>query len=359
MSVVRPYVPKENSINEAALCYLSCERAVLDEMRLRVSAWAHSQFGPDWHSIVRDDPNLWGMEGWNQPEDAFYILKCLAQIPVSKISHVFGHPKDIGPKAKPVFLARNRWSHFSNQLVMSTIRQEIAQLRDFAKIAELDVSEGVDQSLQELARVASTQIASPSVAKSTSSASDERTSVPERPRIGEPWPHELPKEVWEISEKLRDVKAKVDGQSMKLRWDDEEQGRFAVARLLRMNLSPRVLYVDSADGATVGFREGHPYLVGYAGHAPDVAPSRYQGFFDDRSFEYVEGDLLLSDSGEPAFSGWAGRRNLLATLASHNVSDDDEVLVTDFGHVVVMSENGARRVAAIDEQALIEFWDAG
>ena len=358
MSVIRPYVPQENSINDAALCYLSCERAVLDEMRAQVATWARVHLGPDWHTIVRDDPNLWGIDAWDQPEDAFYILKCLAQIPISKISNIFGHPKDIGPKAKPVFMARNRWSHFSNQLVMSTIQKEIAQLRDFAGIAGLEVAHDVADSLRELERLASTSEASPSTPRPRRPLTEETHVIPARPRVGEPWMDELPSEVWEISEKLRDVKAKSDGQSMKSRFEDKEEGRFAVARLFHLNLSPRVLYVDPADGAMVGFREGHPYLVGYAGPTPDSAQADYQGFFEPEALEFTGGDLLVRTTGQTALASWEGRRKLIQALSDQGVSEEDEVLITDFGHLVAISEKGAKKVGDVGAAALEGFWES-
>lgn len=356
MTAIRPYVPRENSINDAALCYLSCERAVLGEMSAQVVAWAKHHLGSDWHRIVRDDPNLWGMDSWEQPEDAFYILKCLAQIPISKISHVFGHPKDIGPKAKPVFLARNRWSHFSNELVMSKITQEISQLRDFAKISGLEVATDVENAFLELVRLASTAIAAPLSPRPRAVTSGEKNVAPARPRVGEPWFDDLPAEVWEISEKLHDIKSKSDGQSMKSRWKDPDEGQFAIARLFHLNLSPKVLYVDPADGATVGFREGHPYLVGFVGRTPELADSEYQGFFEDLDLVFKENDLLLSHLGEPAFSSWARREDLIQSLIENGVSEEDEILLTDFGDVVIMTEKGAKGIFAVEPKLLLSLW---
>jgi len=210
--------------------------------------------------------------------------------------------------------------------------------------------------LRELIRLASSEVTRPATLSPKTSRSERADSPVRRPRVGEPWFEELPEEVWEISEKLRDVKAKSDGQSLKSRWDNPDEAKFAIARLFHLNLSPRVLYVDPRDGATVGFREGHPYLVGYAGAQPDVATSEYQGFFEEHTFQFTGDELLQTDTKEPAFPGWDGRAELLQMLKDNHVSEDDEVLVTDFGDVVAISEEGARRVAAIEKSSLQSLW---
>lgn len=378
MGVVTPYRPQANSISEAVYTYLSAERVVLTSMREAVVTWAHDALGSEWHLQVKNGPNSEGLEAWDEPGDAFYILKCLAKLPGSAISSALGPVGAIRPFAKRVFIARNQWSHYSNQLVMSSIKQDVKNLADFATQARLEVAEEVVEAVQALNKATALKPMGPAVAATrhqpvietrslpgapktapTSAPTNGASQIPPRPRVGDPWTHDMPPEIWELNDKLDDVRSQATGESLRSRWQNPDEAELAMRRWFRRNLLPRVLHVDPRDGATVGFVEGHPYFVGYARESSSSMTGEIRGFYEPEVLELMNGDLVESETGAPAFSRWSHRDDLVQVLTEQGIEDGGVFRITDYGDVVRVGESGLKKVAMLPPAALQGLWANG
>ena len=361
MTVLAPYRATSNTLSDAVQTYLSTEHVVLLSMRDKVVMKAILELGTDWHDEVRNDPGLFVLEAWDQPGDAFYILKCLAKFPNSGISATLGPVHKIRPLAKRVFHSRNQWSHFSNQLVMSAIKYDVKNLVDFADQAGLEVARQAYAAFDALNKATALKPQGPAAAPTPASEPSAKTSagsVTPRPRIGDPWVGDLPKSTWQLNEKLADVRSNKDGSSLRSRWSDQEEAATAIRRWFRRNLLPRVLHIDPVDDATVGFVEGHPYFLGYARPSLPAEKSQIRGFYEPGLFELDDGELVETDSGKAALTGWAHRADMIRLLADHHATAGDAFRVTDFGDVVLVREDGLKLVARLSRSALRSLWDA-
>jgi hypothetical protein len=109
----------------------------------------------------------------------------------------------------------------------------------------------------------------------------------------------------------------------------------------------------------VGFVEGHPYFVGYARESSSSMTGEIRGFYEPEVLELMNGDLVQSETGAPAFSRWSHRDDLVQVLTEQGIEDGGVFRITDYGDVVHVGESGLKKVAMIPPAALQQLWVNG
>jgi hypothetical protein len=360
--ILAPYVPRAASIHEAVYCYLSVERAVLQETESAVTNWATQYWGPSWHHIMVSDPLHESLSGWDSPNDPFYMLKAIAKIPKTPLRGALPPHPHLASFAMRVFHNRNSWAHFGNNQLMHSIKNDIQQLVVFATLAEFDVAARAKEAyeaLDTLTKAAGGLVIAPVLKVATASVArapeteDELPNVPDpmvvRPRVGSPWESDLPMERLELNVKQRDLLDTQTGQSVKDRWPTAALAEQVVKRWFDLSPSTPFVHVDPDDGATVGFLEGYPYLIGYVGEEPDSPEGQYRGFLSDAIYVYEGDGLATHDYGSPLEMSTENRQAFLHEVKKRRLPQGEAFQISNYGDLVHLSDDGPVRVMTLSE----------
>lgn len=343
---IAPHIPKDKSPAELTLLYMTAEKAVMTETRDIVVQWAEEKMGTNWLETVKVESEMWAIADWQDERDPLYVFKCLRNGKYCPLRHALGDPYGLDDSAKRVLDARNAWAHYSMDWRPSAIQQDIMNLMLFGEKVKLTAAKQIRATLKAL----DTLPDGPGPIETRSrpvAVAPSDTKALRRPRIGEPWEGELPSTRCDLNRKLHDIRVVATGESLKSRWTETTIADQEIDRWLRLKPTPSTLYVDESDGATVGFIEGYPYLFGYAGQEPEIAIGQYRGFFDPRQLEYHSGSLIERGTGKDFLGSFSGRARVLDSLLGMNIPDESTIRVTNYGDLVLIDDNGARRVATI------------
>jgi hypothetical protein len=109
------------------------------------------------------------------------------------------------------------------------------------------------------------------------------------------------------------------------------------------------LFVDPRDGATVALMNGDPHLIGYLGDEPELQPADYRGFFLTGIYENREGLLSEIENGDWFESKLFDTSPLSKEWVNANIASDASVRFTDYGDVVLIDDDGSRRILTLEE----------
>ena len=350
--ILTPYVPQVASLHEATYVYLSVERAVLGELSNRVVSWAEENLGPLWHKAFVENPINYAVKDWKAPGDPFFILKAFTKIPHTPILKALGPDKNYVDHSADIFHARNLWAHYSQNEQMSAIKEDIFGLVRFAEEAGFDIATPAKEALTELVKLTAAAASlkpvpeKPVVEKPTTSIPAVLTP-PQRPRIGSPWVAELPAGELELNSKQQDVLDPHTGVSVKDRWPSQELALAAIERWLALKPTTPRLRFDAADGATIGFIEGYPFLFGYIGEEPETPPEQFRGFLGNITYVLQGKELKSQASGVSLAIEAQEMHTLLAKLAERGLGDGEAFRVSNYNDLVHLSDEGPVRVATL------------
>ena len=348
--ILNPYVPKVASLHEAMYVYLSVERAVFEDLRILVTSWAKENLGPHWHKEMVNDPLNFALKGWDSAGDPYYIVKALAKIPHTPFLRALPLHPHLSDLAWRIFHNRNAWAHYGNDERMNSIKDDIHQLVKFAGAAELDVGDAAERAFAALnslthaaaalkvpVHVPPINIDSLTPAAASVPASKERTP---RPRIGASWGGLLPEMKLELNSKQRDILDPQTGNSARDRWPTPELAEQAVTRWFELKPSTPYVHVDPADGAAIGFLDGHPYLIGYVGEEPETPDGQYRGFQSKAIYVYDGTGLATREHGTPADLSPEQVMRVKAEIDRRGLAHGEAFRITNYGDLVHQSEDG-------------------
>jgi hypothetical protein len=169
--------------------------------------------------------------------------------------------------------------------------------------------------------------------------------APVRPRIGGSWAGDLPGTVLELSNKYQDV-LDAGGRSMKTQLG--AGAAKSIKRWLSMSIKSW-LFVDPRDGATVALMNGDPHLIGYLGDEPEMPPAEYRGFFLTGIYENREGLLSEIENGNRFETELFDTSPLTKEWVNANIRSDASVRFTDYGDLVLIDDDGSRRILTLEE----------
>jgi hypothetical protein len=246
---------------------------------------------------------------------------------------------------------------------MHSIKHDIQQLVAFATLAEFDVAEKAKDAydaLDVLTKAAGGLVMAPTLKVATTSApkpppesEDELPDVPEpaviRPRVGSAWEDDLPMERLELNLKQRDLLDTQTGQSAKKRWPSPALADQVVNRWFDLSPSTPFVHVDPDDGATVGFLEGYPYLIGYVGEEPETPEGQYRGFLPEAIYVYEGDGLATPDYGAPLEMAPENRQAFLEEVKKRRLPQGEAFQISNYGDVVHLSDDGPVRVMTLNQ----------
>jgi hypothetical protein len=353
--ILKPYLAKQASLHEAMYVYLSVERAVFEGLQMTVAHWAEQVLGVRWHEEMVADPENQSLKGWDSSGDPYYIVKALAKVPASPFFGALPPHHQIANLAWEILHNRNLWAHYGNNETMQSIKNDIEKLVSFARVAGLSVEEAVRVALGELTRVTAAAAGlKPLVPQGTTASPRVSLAIapaapkpPARPRIGSPWEGELSATKLELNPRQKDILEPLSGDSGRPRWPSPESADAAVKRWLALGLSTPYLHVDESDGATVGFLDGHPFLIGYVGEEPVPSEGQYRGFLGEATYVY-NGEVLASkDSGREMPLSPEQLFVLRNATSLRSVGSGEAFRVTNYGDLVHLGEEGPVRLLTL------------
>lgn len=348
--ILKPYVPQEASLHEATYVYMTVERAVLGELSDKVLAWAMDKLGPAWHSSFIENPANFAVKGWIAPGDPFFILKALAKIPYTPLLKALGPGKDLVDHAWDVFNTRNLWAHHSNNQQMSSIKEDILGLVRFAEEAGLGCAKDAKDSLTTLVKLTANAVSlKPKlVATSETATAAIEDKVAPRPHVGSPWTEEFPTEEVELNSKLGDVLDPATGKSLRDRWPTPQEAEMAIQRWFDLKPTVPRLRVDPRDGATIGFLDGYPFLIGYLGAEPETPPEQFRGFLGKATYVLREGALHATGSGKNLALGEEERKKVRGHFDAHGISEGEAFKISNYRDLVHLSDDGPIRILTLE-----------
>jgi hypothetical protein len=122
----------------------------------------------------------------------------------------------------------------------------------------------------------------------------------------------------------------------------------SIKRWLSMSIKSW-LFVDPRDGATVALMNGDPHLIGYLGDEPEMPPAEYRGFFLTGIYENREGLLSEIENGNRFETELFDTSPLTKEWVNANIRSDASVRFTDYGDLVLIDDDGSRRILTLEE----------
>lgn len=360
--MVSLYIPQTDDLFEIELSYITYERIVLTEwMRFADDALV-AEYGQNgsWDLLHRGDHAELAKKFFT-PFDPLFFLGSYVDIETSPLRALLNYNAHLRGIAKTVRLNRNLWAHYRPPETRAEVIGAITNLRAFSSgIGMIDAEAAgvaIGERLNEIAATRARLIAGRVEPQTSNSSVDVVTPVnsladpelepmPARPRIGGAWEHELPKTVLDLNPKYRDVLDSV-GNSV-----SKQLGK-SVAKAIRRWLTMSInswLYVDTRDGATVALIDGDPHLIGYLGDEPVLEDNDYRGFFLPSAFENIGGVLVDTNSHEPFSSEHFDLAPLTRDWVMASIPSEASVRVTDYGDIVLIDDNGSRRILTLEEK---------
>jgi hypothetical protein len=296
------------------------------------------------------------------PFDPLFFLGSYVDIETSPLRTLLKYSTHLRGVAKTVRLNRNLWAHYRPPETRAEVIGAITNLRAFSSgLGMIDAEAAgvaIGDRLSEIAATRARLIAGKvepqpdtlTVEDVVSPPADTKVvaePMPTRPRIGGSWEHELPKTVLDLNPKYRDV---LDSTGNSVSKNMGKSVAKAIRRWLSMSINSW-LYVDSRDGATVALIDGDPHLIGYLGDEPAVEENDYRGFFLPSAFENIGGVLVDTTSREPFSSEHFDLTPLTRDWVMGSIPSEASVRVTDYGDVVLIDDNGSRRILTLEEKS--------
>jgi len=355
--ILNPYVPQVASLHEAMYVYLSVERAVFGDLQILVTSWAKENLGPHWRQEMVNDPQNHALKGWDSAGDPYFIVKALAKIPHTPFYAALPLHPHLSDLAWRIFHNRNAWAHYGNDERMNSIKDDIHQLVKFASAAELAVGEAAEHAYAVLTRLtvaaATLAVPTPAARRQTESATVTAASMATsksllpRPRIGASWGGPLPETKLELNTKQRDILDPHTGNSARDRWPTPELAEQAVTRWFELTPSTPYVHVDPVDGATVGFLDGHPYLIGYVGEEPATPEGQFRGFQSKAIYVYDGTGLATKEYGTPADLTPDQVKQVVAEIDRRGLAEGEAFRITNYGDLVHQGEDGPVRILTL------------
>jgi len=357
------FIPPTDELHDIELAYLTYERVVLSEFMWLCRDRLISSYGPDGVSIMyrRPDHHILA-ERFKNPMDPLYFLSSYVDVYSSPLRTLIPFNENYRAVAKTVKQNRNMWAHYRPPETREEIRMAITKLRVFsaalgmvdAEAAGVSINDRILEIVASRARLISgvastdTTTATDYVPPTDSTNSDnvDAEPIPARPRIGGGWLGDLPTTVLVLNKKYQDV-LDASGQSMKTQLG--AGAAKSIKRWLSMSINSW-LYVDSRDGATVALLNGDAHLIGYLGDEPELPATEYRGFFLPGTFENRDGILVDIENGKQFTSESFDISPLTADWTNENIPSVASVMFTDYGDVVLIDDDGSRRVLTLEEK---------
>lgn len=361
--MVSLFIPPTDGLHDIELAYITYERVVLSEFMWLCRERLISAFGANGVSVLHKRPDHQFLaERFKNPMDPLFFLSSYIDIYGSPLRLVVPFSDNYRGVAKTVKHNRNLWAHYRPPEQRNEITAAITKLRIFSAAMGLVDSEAagvaINDRLLEIAAnrartISGTNSTNATVATNfdplTNSSGSENNSgdeIPTRPRIGGIWSGDLPSTVLVLNKKYQDV-LDAGGQSMKSTLGDGA-GK-AIKRWLTMNINSW-LFVDIRDGATVALVSGDPHLIGYLGDEPELPAEEYRGFFLPGVFENREGLLVNIEDGMSMSIQNFDTSMITADWVNANITSDASVRFTDYGDVVLIDDDGSRRILTLEEK---------
>lgn len=361
--MVSLYIPPTDELHDIELSYITYERVVLSEFMWLCRERLISSFGENGVSTVYSRPDHVSLtERYRNPMDPMFFLCSYIEVTQSPLRLVIPYNNHFRGVAKTVKHNRNLWAHYRPPDERHEILAAINNLRVFSAAVGMVDAEAAGVSIGErlreigasrarmIAGVASTD---PMVATvydpahgTLSSGTVAKEPTPVRPRIGGSWVGDLPGTVLELNTKYQDV-LDSGGQSMKTQLG--AGAAKSIKRWLSMSINSW-LFVDPRDGATVALINGDPHLIGYLGDEPELQPTEYRGFFIHGIFENLGGLLSDIENGNRFETKLFDTSPLTKEWVNANITSDASVRFTDYGDVVLIDDDGSRRILTLEEK---------
>lgn len=361
--MVSLFIPPTDELHDIELAYLTYERVVLSEFMWLCQERLISAFGQDGVSVLQQRPDHHILaDRFKNPMDPLFFLSSYVDVYNSPLRLVIPFNENFRAVAKTVKHNRNMWAHYRPPEERHEILTAISKLRVLAAGLGMVDAEAAGVSINErlleiaatrartMAGVASTDstIATEYVpsAETPDSAHVVEDPIPARPRIGGRWEGDLPDTVLVLNQKYQDV-LDATGQSMKLKLGE------GAAKSIKRWLSMRInswLFVDTRDGATVALMNGDPHLIGYLGDEPELPVTEFRGFFLPGVFENREGSLIEIESGDLFDAKLFDTSTLKTEWINANIPSVASVRFTDYGDVVLIDDDGSRRILTLEEK---------
>jgi hypothetical protein len=294
--------------------------------------------------------------------DPMFFLSSYIEVSDSPLRLIVPFNNHFRGVAKTVKNNRNMWAHYRPPEERLEILAAINKLLVFAAGMGLVDTEAAGTSIGERLRkigasrargiagvassdstVATVYVPPPDTSKTDTVAGE---LIPARPRIGGSWAGDLPGTVLVLNQKYQDV-LDSGGQSMKTQLG--AGAAKSIKRWLSMSINSW-LFVDPRDGATVALMNGDPHLIGYLGDEPELQPTEYRGFFLHGIFENLEGLLSDIENGNRFGTKLFDTSPLTKEWVNANITSDASVRFTDYGDVVLVDDDGSRRILTLEEK---------
>jgi hypothetical protein len=361
--MVSLYIPPTDELHDIELSYITYERVVLSEFMWLCREQLISSFGENGVSTVYQRPDHVSLtERYRNPMDPMFFLSSYIEVAQSPLRLVLPYNNHFRGVAKTVKHNRNLWAHYRPPDERHEILLAINNLRIFAAAVGMVDAEAAGVSIGERLReigasraraIAGVASSDPTVAtvyvpvnNNSSNETVVEEPTPVRPRIGGSWVGDLPGTVLELSNKYQDV-LDASGHSMKTQLG--AGAAKSIKRWLSMNIKSW-LFVDPRDGATVALMNGDPHLIGYLGDEPELQPADYRGFFLTGIYENREGMLSEIENGNRFETKLFDTSPLTKDWVNANITSDASVRFTDYGDVVLIDDDGSRRILTLEEK---------